>query len=90
MMIASIGLPPGAEVDRASLQDLINSYRVYNYEVMPDRVIFHLWPRTGVSEFHFNLHARFPMNAKSEPSILYDYYNPEALSEVPPFRWIVK
>ena len=61
-----------------------------NYEVMPNRVIFYLWPSTGVSEFHFNLRARFPMNAKSEPSILYSYYNPEALSEVPPFRWIVE
>jgi len=63
---------------------------VDNYEVRPDRVIFYLWPRTGVSTFQFSLSARFPMNAKSEPSILYDYYNPEALSEVPPFRWHVK
>ena len=91
MMIASIGLPPGAEVDRASLQKLINGGSgVDRYEVLPDRVIFYLWPSKGISTFQFNLSQRFPMNAKSEPSILYDYYNPDALSEVPPFRWVVK
>jgi len=91
MMIASIGLPPGAEPDRASLEALISSGSgVDRYEVMPDRVIFYLWPSSGVSTFQFRLSARFPMKAKSEPSVLYDYYNPEALSEVPPFRWIVK
>ena len=93
MMIASIGLPPGAEADRASLEALVNSGSgVDRYEVMPDRVIFYLWlwQPSGVSTFQFRLSPRFPMKAKSEPSILYDYYNPEALSEVPPVRWIVK
>lgn len=90
MMIASIGLPPGAEVDRASLETLIRGGRgVDRYEVLPDRVIFYLWPSKGALTFQFNLSARFPMNAKSEPAILYDYYNPDALAEVPPFRWVV-
>jgi hypothetical protein len=92
MMIASIGLPPGAEVNRTSLEALIRGggSGVDNYEVLPDRVIFYLWPTKGVSTFQFKLGARFPMKAKSEPSILYDYYNPEALTEVPPSRWLVK
>ena len=93
MMIASIGLPPGAEVDRASLQALLNRRNgVAYYEVMPDRVVFYLyrWPSTVASTFQFNLSARYPMRAKSAPSILYDYYNPEEFFEIPPFHWIVK
>ena len=30
------------------------------------------------------------MNAKSAASLLYDYYNPEASSEVGPLKWTVK
>jgi hypothetical protein len=31
-----------------------------------------------------------PMLAKSAVSVLYDYYNPEASSEVAPVQWSVK
>jgi hypothetical protein len=47
MLIASIGLPPGAEVDRDSL-DLLTKERersVWRYDIEPDRVILYLWPR---------------------------------------------
>jgi hypothetical protein len=79
MMLAEIGLPPGTEVDRASLESVVEdaSPGVDRYEVLPDRVVFCLGLRS-------------PMKAKSAPSVLYDYYNPEALSEIPPFRWVVK
>jgi hypothetical protein len=92
MMLAEIGLPPGAEVDRSSLETVIEdaSLGVDHYEVLPDRVIFYLWPEAGGSSFSFNVSARIPMIAKSAPSILYDYYNPEALSELPPAQWVVK
>jgi hypothetical protein len=30
------------------------------------------------------------MMSKSAASVLYDYYNPEALSELAPSRWTVK
>jgi len=92
MMIAEIGLPPGVEVDRASLESLLEDETrgIERYEVLPDRVLFYLWPKAGGASFQFSLSARMPMNAKSEPSILYDYNNPEALSEVLPSKWIVR
>ena len=92
MMLAEIGLPPGAEVDRASLESVIEdgSLGLDHYEILPDRVILYLWPRAGGSSFDFFLSVRTPMFAKSAPSILYDYYNPEALSELVPFRWTVR
>jgi hypothetical protein len=101
MMIASIGLPPGAEADRASLEATLGFFGVHQYEVLPDRILFYLWPDEWRLErqrpvepkevsFEFNLSVRMPMTAKSGVSVLYDYYNPEARTEVPPFRWIVK
>ncbi len=91
MMLAEIGLPPGAEVDRASLESIIDeSNGVDHYEILPDRVVLYLWPAAGGSSFEFLVSARVPMVAKSGPSILYDYYNPEAMAEVPPVLWTVK
>jgi hypothetical protein len=39
MMIAEVGLPPGVEVDRESLEDTKQN-GVDGYEVQPDRVVF--------------------------------------------------
>jgi CD109 antigen len=91
MMLAEIGLPPGAEVDRASLETVVDegTAGVDRYDVLPDRVVLYLWPRAGGVSFDFYLHARMAMVAKSGASILYDYYNPEALSEVAPVEWRV-
>ena len=88
MMLAEIGLPPAAEVDRASLESVVGNFAlgVDRYDVLPDRVVFYLWPKAGGAEFNFLLRVRNAMAAKSAPSLLYDYYNPEALSEVLPVR----
>jgi hypothetical protein len=92
MMLTEIGLPPGADVDRSSLEKLIDdpSRGIYRYEVLPDRVVFYLWPKAGGASFEFFLRTRIPMLAKSAVSVLYDYYNPEASSEVAPVQWSVK
>jgi len=89
MMLAEIGLPPGAEVERESLETVLSraSLGVYRYDVLPDRVVFYLWPEAGGASFDFTLRTRISMNAKSAASKLYDYYNPEALSEVAPLSW---
>ncbi len=84
MMLAEIGLPPGADVDRASLDALTTAWDVQSYEIQPDRVIFYLWPRAGGTTFSFSLKPRFAMSAQSAESLLYDYYNPEARASVPP------
>src|ERR1700688_4673487 len=76
MMIAEIGLPPGAEVDRESLEKAKEN-GVDGYEVQPDRVVLYLWPSAGGIKFQFSFRPRFGMNAMSAPSILYDYYHPE-------------
>jgi hypothetical protein len=61
-----------------------------NYKVLPDRVIFYLWPRARGTTFSFSLKARFPMKAQSSESLLYDYYNPLARASVPPLRFVVQ
>jgi len=92
MMLAEIGLPPGAEVDRASLESVLAGAQagLDHYEILPDRVVLYLWPKAGGVDFSFSLSTRWPITAKSRPSTLYDYYNPEALAEVAPSNWVVR
>jgi len=91
MMLAEIGLPPGVDVDRASLDAALEGegYGLGRYDVLPDRIVFYLWPKAGGTEFHFSFRPRFRMEANTTPSLLYDYYNPEARSVVAPVKFII-
>ena len=46
MMLAEIGLPPGADVDRASLDSAMKNsgWAMSRYDVLPDRVVFYFGP----------------------------------------------
>jgi len=91
MMLAEVGLPPGAEVDRASLEAVKESGEgVGSYEVQPDRVVFYVWPIAGGSKFGFDFRLRYRMVSSSAPSTLYDYYNPEAAAAVMPVKFSVQ
>lgn len=85
-------MPPGADVDRASLDSAVSAsgWDLQSYEVQPDRVVFYLRPRAGGTTFSFAFRPRFTMTAQSSESILYDYYNPEARASVPATRFTVK
>ncbi|HEY0762671.1 MAG TPA: MG2 domain-containing protein [Pyrinomonadaceae bacterium] len=86
MMMAEIGIPPGADVDRSSLEMAMkeSGWVINQYDVLPDRLVVYLWPYAGGSKFDFKFRPRFGLNAKSAASVLYDYYNPEARAVVPP------
>jgi len=86
MMIAEVGLPPGAEVDRGTLDDS----KVDSYEVAPDHVTFYVWPDANDTKFSFIFRPRYAIRAMSARSVLYDYYNPDARTVLPPLTLIVK
>ncbi|MEJ2147441.1 MAG: hypothetical protein P8020_20145, partial [Acidobacteriota bacterium] len=87
MLIAEIGLPPGAEVDRASLDA---QKAVYRYEVAPDRVTAYVWPLAGEYGFEFTFRPRYPEQAVAPASRLFDYYNPEASLNLAPVAFQVE
>jgi hypothetical protein len=86
MLLAEIGLPPGAEVDRNSIETAMreSGWDINQYEVLPDRLVVYLWPHAGGTKFSFTFRPRFGLKALTPPSILYDYYNPEAQTVVEP------
>ena len=89
MMLAEVGLSPGAEVDRASLEKAKEAPGVFGYEVQPDRVVFYLWPTAGGTTFSFAFRSRYRIEAMTAASVVYDYYNPEAKATVAPIRFTV-
>jgi A-macroglobulin complement component/alpha-2-macroglobulin family protein/MG2 domain-containing protein/carboxypeptidase family protein/macroglobulin-like protein/A-macroglobulin receptor len=92
MLLAEIGLPPGADVDRASLDRAVkeSGWGVDQYDVLPDRLIVYLWPEAGGTRFQFKLRPRLGLVAHTAPSVVYDYYNPEARAVVAPIKFIVR
>jgi CD109 antigen len=90
MMLAEVGLPPGAEVDRASLEVAETAPGVSGYEIQPDRVVFYLWPVAGGTSFGFDFRMRYRIEAMSAPALVYDYYNPEANATVAPVLFSVR
>ncbi|MDX6405428.1 MAG: hypothetical protein QOH70_2883 [Blastocatellia bacterium] len=92
MMLAEIGLPPGADVDRASLDLAMKGSdgSISQYDVLPDRLVVYLWPRAGGTKLDFKFRPRFGLRAQTAASTVYDYYNPEARAIVAPIRFVVK
>ncbi|MGH2403059.1 MAG: hypothetical protein ACRDGN_01220, partial [bacterium] len=83
MLLAEVGLPPGADLDRASLEAATREPGVDRYDILPDRVVFYLWPASA-SSFEFSFRPRFRMKARTAASALYDYYNPVARTALAP------
>jgi hypothetical protein len=92
MLLGEIGLPPGADVDRASLENAIKAsgWDINQYDVLPDRLIVYLWPHAGGTKFSFSFRLRFGIEALTAPSVLYDYYNPMARAVVEPVKMSVQ
>ena len=89
MMLAEIGLPPGADVDRSSLETAMTAsgWSLTQYDVLPDRVVVYLWPNAGGVKFDFKFRPRFGLKAKSAASVIYDYYNPDSRTVVQPLQF---
>jgi hypothetical protein len=90
MLLAEMGLPPGADVDRASLGKLIDDGTISRYELQPDRVVFYLW--SGHAEglhFGFRFTPRYAIHAESVPAVLSDYYNPDLRVVLAPQEYTV-
>jgi hypothetical protein len=92
MLLGEIGLPPGAEVDRASLDRAMGTsdWALEQYDVLPDRLLVYLWPAAGGTKFSFSFRLRHGIRAQTTRSVLYDYYNPEARVVVPPTLFVVR
>jgi hypothetical protein len=90
MLLAEVGLPPGADVDRASLGKLLDNCTISRYELSPDRIVFYLWSGAAEGEkFSFLFTPRFAIRAKAASAKLVDYYNPDLNAVLAPQSFVV-
>ncbi len=91
MLLAEIGIPPGADVSRESLQAALDNDRsLSRYDILPDRIIFYMWSKPDGTKFDFKFRPRYGINAQTPASVVYDYYNDEAKATVAPLKFEVK
>ena len=91
MLLAEVGLPPGADVDRAALGKLLDSWSISHYELQPDRIVFYLWPANAADDrFTFQFTPRYAIRAKAAPAKLVDYYNSDFGAVLAPQNFAVK
>lgn len=90
MGLAEIGIPPGVDVNRNSLEKLMKDGKINRYDILPDKVVLYYYSSLDAKNFTFKFRPRFGMNAQTPPSMVYDYYNPEEQKTVAPVRFNVK
>jgi hypothetical protein len=91
MLLAEIGLPPGADVSRESLEKAMRAdWSLSRYDILPDRIVLYMWSKAGGTKFNFKFRPRYGINAQTPASTVYDYYNEEARATLAPMRFEVK
>jgi len=91
MLLAEIGIPPGADVSRESLQNALESdWSFSKYDILPDRIVVYMWAKAGGTNFKFKFKPRYGINAQTPASTVYDYYNEEARATIAPMRFEVR
>jgi len=89
-MLAEVGLPPGADVDLASLGKLLDSWTISRYELQSDRIVFYLWSSSAEGDkFSFRLTPRYSIRPMAAPARLVDHYNPDLSAVLAPQRFDV-
>jgi hypothetical protein len=90
MILSEIGVPPGSDIDRESLEAAQREKSISGYDILPDRVVVYMWARAGGTKFSFKFRPRYGINAQTPASVVYDYYNPEAQAISAPVRFLVR
>jgi A-macroglobulin complement component/A-macroglobulin receptor len=86
MLIADIGLAPGFTPEPESLAALTARGVLERYEITPRQLILYLrdLPPGQTARLPVRLRARFPVRAKTPPSVVYEYYRPGNRQVSPP------
>jgi len=90
MLIAEVGLPPGADVQVRSLEKIKKEKKIDSYEVLPDRIVFYIPGYKSTVSFSFRFKPRYGIKALAPASVIYDYYNEEAKAIVKPKLFVVR
>lgn len=86
MLIVDLGIPAGFEVQTQDLKDMVTQGVIERFQTTPRQIILYLDSLDPKEKLilTYRLKARFPIKAKTPPSCVYEYYNPEIKDTAPP------
>jgi len=78
MVVVDVGIPPGFEVLRDDLDQLVGE-AIQKYQVAGRQIIFYLdeLDHAAPVSLVYRLAAQYPIRAKTPRSVVYEYYNPD-------------
>jgi len=78
MVVVDVGIPPGFEVVRDDLDQLVGE-AIQKYQVAGRQIIFYLGELDHAAPVSlvYRLAAQYPIRAKTPRSVVYEYYNPD-------------
>ncbi|MDH7571013.1 MAG: hypothetical protein QHJ73_15660, partial [Armatimonadota bacterium] len=92
MVIVDLGIPPGFDVLTEDLNELVGSKVIQRFQLTPRQVILYIekLDKGKPITFRYRMKAKFPLKAKTAPSVVYQYYNPEVRSTAAPVDLVVR
>jgi hypothetical protein len=92
MVLLDLGIPPGFAVQAEDLNALVARGTIERYDLTGRQIIVYLedFSSEKTLTFSYRLRARFPLRAKTQQYLAYDYYNPEERAVLQPTLLTVK
>jgi len=92
MVMLALGVPPGFEVDGASVTELVAAGKVGKFSMTGRELLLYVDSLSSGEplELSYKLRARYPVKAKAPPSLAYLYYQPEVRAESGSIDMIVR
>jgi len=90
-VLVKLGVPPGFSVESGDLEEAVSRGIIRRYEVTGREATLYIedmlgWEKRSVS---YRLRAKYPVVARTPPSLAYDYYNPTTQSTSQPQAVVV-
>jgi hypothetical protein len=78
MVMLDLGIPPGFTVDAGDFAELVAAKKVNKFSVTARQVTLYLGDiKPGEAQsFEYTLKAKYPVKAKTPPTVAYEYYTP--------------
>jgi len=86
MIIVDLGLPPGFILLTEGLDALVSEGKIQKYDATGRQIIVYLeeLSRGAPMTISYQLLAKYPLQAKTARSSVYEYYNPQSRAEAEP------
>jgi len=88
MVIVDLGLPPGFSLIPDDLDCLVQQEKIQKYDTTGRQIIVYLdeLAQGAPLTVSYQLRAKYPLNAKTARSSVYEYYNPTSRAEAEPIE----